>query len=181
MKFREIHTRFFATPLMLFIHHLLFSQEFLNSPPRTRIFGELWGFHLNFGEIWSGLVLLGGLGPFRVPWRGALIWAMNSYAKLVFSGGPGLEKCDFWWNSPKNCDFTWNHVKLCFFWKRREIAENTRNPPPAGEARNSSNSCSLSKVLGPVGRRRRQGRGFHQIPPILGEFSGNGRILGYFT
>ena len=63
-------------------------------------------------------------------------------------------------------EITW---KLLFFRKRREIAENTRNPPPAGEARNSSTPCSLSMVLGPVGRRRRQDWGFHQIPPIYGD------------
>ena len=73
MKFREIHPPDFATPLIEFACVLLFWQELVILPPRTRIYGELWGFHLTFGEIWSGLVLLGGLGPFRGPWRGALI------------------------------------------------------------------------------------------------------------
>ena len=73
MKFREIHPPDFATPLMLFTIIYVVFVIFQILPPETRIYGELWGFHLNFGEIWSGLVLLGGLGPFRVRWRGALI------------------------------------------------------------------------------------------------------------
>ena len=59
-----------------------------------------------------------------------------------------------------------------------EIAENTRNPSPAGEAQNSSIPCSLSMVLGPVGRRRREFGEFHQITPILVEF---GEMLWFFV
>ena len=73
MKFREIHPPDFATPPYVFRRSFKSHAILVNLPPRTRIFGELWGFHLNVGGIWSGLVLLGGLGPFRGPWRGALI------------------------------------------------------------------------------------------------------------
>ncbi len=50
-----------------------------------------------------------------------------------------------------------NHV----FPENGEIAENTRNPPPAGEAQNISIPCNSSMVLGPVGRRRREFEEFH--------------------
>ena len=62
---------------------------------KTRIYGEIWEFHQNFGGIWCGLVLLGDLGAFRGPWRGALIWAGNSNAKMMLLGGSGLKKCVF--------------------------------------------------------------------------------------